>query len=124
MKGARAGTAGRAGARRLPETLRRLLAWAIAVAAFALLFAMLATTAPAQTQTQCGSRTRIVAVLAGKYGEAPKAIGSVSMQRFMEVYVSDTGSWTILMTDANNYSCIIAAGSDWEDVPFEPGARS
>ena len=106
--------------------MSRLASWAIATAALAVLFIVLVTAAPAQMQarTQCGPHARIVEVLAGKYGEAPKAIGAIDLNRFMEIYVSDAGSWTVLMTTTNGYSCIIAAGGDWEDVPFEPGARS
>ena len=108
------------------EAVSLLASWAIATAAFAALSIVLVTSAPAQmqNQAQCGPHARIVEVLAGKYGEAPKAIGAISSQRFMEVYVSDAGSWTMLMTTTNGYSCIIAAGDDWEDVPFKPGARS
>lgn len=114
------------GAKWSPEIVNRLVAWAIAMSAFAVLCVMLATTAPAQTQTQtqCGSRMRIVAALAGKYGEAPKAIGAIGSQRVLEVYASDVGSWTILVTTTNGSSCIIASGDSWEDVPFKPGAQS
>ena len=80
--------------------------------------------ARAEAQTQCGPHSRIVQVLAGKFGEAPKAIGTVSRDHVMEVYISQAGSWTILVTSADGTSCILASGSDWEDVPFEPGARS
>lgn len=100
----------------------RLVSWAIAAAALAVLFVVLATAAPAQTQ--CGPHARIVQALAGKYGEAPKAVGTVSRNHLLEVYVSRAGSWTILVTSADGTSCILASGSDWEDVPFKPGARS
>ena len=104
------------------ETVNRLISWSIAAAAFVVLFIVLATAALAQAQ--CGPHSRIVEVLAGKYGEAPKAIGTVNSRWLMEVYVSDAGSWTVLVTSADGTSCIVASGSDWEDVPFEPGARS
>ncbi|MDH3194739.1 MAG: hypothetical protein OEL78_00350 [Hyphomicrobiales bacterium] len=94
-----------------------------AIALAALLIGLL-WIAGAEAQTQCGPHRRIVEVLAGKYGEAPRAIGSVSRNHLMEVYVSETGSWTILVTSADGNACIIASGGDWEDVPFEPGARS
>jgi hypothetical protein len=108
------------------ETVSRLASRTIAAAALAAPFIVLATVAPAQMQNlmQCGPHARIVEVLAGKYGEAPKAIGAIDQDRFMEIYVSDAGSWTVLMTTTNGTSCIIAAGGDWEDVPFKPGARS
>jgi len=108
----------------------RLAAMLAAGAAFAMLFAVLVTAAPAQmqaqmpTQAQCGPHLRIVALLARQYREARKAIGTVSRNHVMEVYVSQAGSWTVLVTSADGNSCIIASGADWEDVPFKPGARS
>jgi hypothetical protein len=108
------------------DAVSRLASWLIAAAALAVLFVVMVTTAPAQNQmqAQCGPHTRIVEVLAGKYSEAPKAIGTVSRTHFMEVYVSQAGSWTILVTSADGNSCILASGGDWEDVPFKPGTRS
>ncbi len=66
---------------------------------------------------QCGPHLRMTQVLASKYSEAPKAIGTVNQARFMEVYTAKSGSWTILITSADGNSCIVAAGQDWEDVP-------
>lgn len=74
---------------------------------------------PALATLQCAPYTRMTEVLASKYSEAPKAIGTVNQRRFMEVYVSKAGSWTILVTSADGNSCIVAAGQDWEDVPRE-----
>ena len=106
--------------------MSRLISWAIIVAAFGVTFAILATAAPAQMQvrSQCGPHTQLIALLATRYLEAPKAIGTVSGSHYMEIYVSQAGSWTVLVTSADGISCIIAAGSNWEDVPFEPGERS
>ena len=102
--------------------MTRIAAWLITLAAITVLFAIQVTAAPAQVQ--CGSRDRMLAMLAMRYLEAPKAIGTVSAKRLMEIYVSTGGSWTILVTSADGNSCIVASGRDWEDVPFEPGARS
>jgi hypothetical protein len=33
-----------------------------------------------------------------------------------EVFVSASGTWTILMTDVKGQSCILAAGEGWEDT--------
>jgi len=97
-----------------------------AAVALSLLFATLVTAAPAQIQTQgqCAPHGPMTAMLATRYLEAPKAIGAVSGNHVMEVYVSAAGSWTLLVTSAQGYACILASGSDWEDVSFQPGARS
>ncbi len=92
-------------------TLRSLARTAIGVVA------ILAFTGSANATIQCGAHKRMTEVLASKYSEAPKAIGTVNQKRFMEVYVSKAGSWTILVTSADGNSCIVAAGQDWEDVP-------
>ena len=89
--------------------------------------AILAFTGSANASFQCGAHKQMIEVLASKYSEAPKAIGTVNERRFMEVYVSKSGSWTILVTSADGNSCIVAAGQDWEDVPhnltaLEPAA--
>ena len=99
---------------------------ALLAAAFFLLFAPLVTAASAQMQMrgQCGPHGSMITMLAMRYLEAPKAIGTVSRNHFMEVYVSAGGSWTILVTSAEGYACILASGGDWEDVSFEPGAKS
>lgn len=78
----------------------------------------------ANSATQCGSYDRMVQVLADKFGETPKANGTVSSKRIMQAFVSIGGSWTILVTRSDGYACIVIAGQDWEDVPFEPGQKS
>ena len=100
--------------------------WRVALAAFlaGVVVVGFVVMARAQAPSQCGPHKRLVQVLADKYGEAPKAIGGIDRQRFMEAYVSNAGSWTILVTTTSGYSCIVASGNDWEDVPFRPGARS
>ncbi len=90
------------------RSLARIAIGAIAVLAYA---------GSANAAIQCGAHKRMVEVLANKYNEVPKAIGTVNEKRFMEVYVSKSGSWTILVTSADGQSCIVAAGQDWEDVP-------
>ena len=34
----------------------------------------------------------------------------------LEILVSAGGTWTILVTDGNRTSCVIAVGEDWESV--------
>ncbi len=82
-------------------------------------------TVPANAAMACGPHKKLTKALTGKYKEARKGLGLVASRRVMEVFVSESGSWTLVMTDLNGVSCIIAAGHSWEDAPkvamVEPG---
>lgn len=102
--------------------------WGAVIRGFAIGVLMLALwfliwPAEAQVQMQCGPHKRMTEILANKYKETPKANGTVSRKRLMQAFVSDGGSWTIVITTADGNSCIIAAGQNWEDVLHEPGPR-
>ena len=36
-----------------------------------------------------------------------------------EVFASEKGTWTIMMTMANGMTCIMAAGHSWQNLPKE-----
>lgn len=66
--------------------------------------------------TVCAPRDDLVAQLDTQFDESQKAVGLLGEQAIMEVYASEQGSWTILSTDTNGTSCIIAAGEGWDDT--------
>ena len=68
----------------------------------------------------CNSHEKFTTFLAKKYSEKRKAIGLVSNTGMMEVYVSEKGTWSILMTATNGITCLIAVGDHWEDVKPKP----
>ena len=72
---------------------------------------------PVSAAMQCASHETMIKLLAKRYSEVPKAIGLVGKKRVMEVYVSEKGTWTILVTNSGGQTCILAAGNNWEDVP-------
>lgn len=72
---------------------------------------------PAFASLQCASHEKMIELLSKRFSEVPKAIGLVGQKRVMEVYVSKTGTWTILVTNSEGQTCILAAGNNWEDVP-------
>lgn len=81
-------------------------------------FFVLTTPAVAQAQfAMCGVRAQIVELLKTKYKEAPQAVGVISDNGVAELFVSEKGTWTMLMTLTNGKSCIIAAGHSWEQAP-------
>jgi hypothetical protein len=81
---------------------------------------LLALTAPSIAQAQfatCGARAAIVDQLKTKYQETRQAVGLISNIGAAELYVSEKGTWTMLMTLTNGKSCIIAAGHSWDGAP-------
>jgi len=71
--------------------------------------------APAAAQTVCGKREDIILQLERKYGETRRSVGVQQGRGVVEVFASrETGSWTILVTDARGMTCLMAAGEAYE----------
>ncbi|MEL6482149.1 MAG: hypothetical protein AAFQ75_11915 [Pseudomonadota bacterium] len=94
----------------LPEGRRLALAAGIALC----LGLPAAQDAAAQGRMFCGERDKIVADLARKYGETRRSYGLSRSQGVIEVYASESGSWTILITRRDGLSCLMAAGEAYE----------
>ena len=105
---------------KLTSTGSRLLAGLFAASILASALA-----APARAAPPCGPYAKITAALKQKYKELRKGIGLVSNRNVAEVYVSDSGSWTFIVTYVNGMACVVATGHSWEDAPkvasVEPG---
>lgn len=71
----------------------------------------------AQAQPNCGDRDKIVTHLQSKYQETHRASGLESDTKMVEIWTSgDSGTWTILITQANGVTCVAAAGQNWLDL--------
>jgi hypothetical protein len=84
----------------------------------------LATAASAE-QMVCGEREHLVTHLGAAYSEAPANLGLAATGSVVEVLTSDRGTWTILVTEPNGVTCVVAAGENWENLPrvaMGPGA--
>ena len=71
---------------------------------------------------QCAKHDQLVGLLVKKYSENPVATGTVNDDRYMQLFVSSPGTWTILMTKTDGQACIVAAGENWEKLG--PAARA
>ncbi len=72
---------------------------------------------PAGAQMVCGERKSVVAQLEEKYGETRRSIGVQDGRGIIEVYASDkTGTWTILVTNTDGKTCLMAAGEGFESL--------
>lgn len=83
----------------------------------AVLFGM-AVAAPPAIAAGCADRDLVVERLQSKYSEAMVAGGLQGVQdnkmTMLEVWSSEkTGTFTVIMTNAQGVSCILAAGTDW-----------
>lgn len=73
---------------------------------------------PAGAQTVCGGHAKFTETLAQKYEEMPSAYGIVGQRNLVELFVSKTGTWTMLVTRPDGTSCVLATGQSWEQVPL------
>ncbi|WP_224407930.1 hypothetical protein [Afifella sp. IM 167] len=93
---------------------------AVAVMAASLAFCGSAEAASTRLSVpQCAEHGKMVEILAQEYKELPKALGIVRGERIMQLFVSERGTWTIVVTKTSGSTCIVAAGQDWEEVPVD-----
>ena len=97
------------------------VSWILA-ASFAVAALLGPVGAHAQTQSQtllCDQRASIIGYMAEKYREAPVAIGVTSTGSIVEVLTTGDGTtWTIIVSNPNGTSCLIAAGEGWRALRF------
>ncbi len=69
----------------------------------------------ASAQMMCAARADLLVNLKGKFSEAPVAIGLINTAGVVEVLASPEGdTWTIIVTDPQGTSCLMAAGAYWQ----------
>jgi hypothetical protein len=65
----------------------------------------------------CGSRPEILKQLSKRFKEAPVALGLAKNGSVLEVLTSDDGeTWTIMVSQPNGSSCLVAVGEGWEEL--------
>ncbi|MFC3641179.1 hypothetical protein [Aquibium oceanicum] len=62
----------------------------------------------------CGKRDSMVADLGQQFREQSLATGLVDENAMMEIFVSPSGTWTILATGTDGISCVLAVGEGFE----------
>lgn len=78
----------------------------------------------AQMQMMCAPRADIITNLQGKFSENTVALGLDNSGGVVELLASPDGeTWTIIVTDPQGTSCLMAAGEFWESARkrAEPG---
>ncbi|MEX0584084.1 MAG: hypothetical protein WD185_10460 [Sneathiella sp.] len=71
----------------------------------------------ASAQSVCFERTALLKHLNGKFEEAPVAAGLAANGSMLEVFSSPDGvTWTIILTQPNGATCVMASGESWIGV--------
>jgi len=90
-----------------------------------LLLAAIASPNTAEARSFCAPRDNIVKILDKKFSEKRLAIGLANQKGLVELYVSAGGTWSMVRTNVQGVSCVIASGHAWEQAPLAtllPGA--
>jgi hypothetical protein len=69
------------------------------------------------TTTVCAAHDAIVASLAENFQEQRESMGLTDGGMLIEIFVSDEGKWTMILSTPTGLSCIIASGESWERMP-------
>lgn len=83
---------------------------------FLVLAAPVQAQVPMQMTMPCYPHDAVTKLIGDKYKEVRRSYG-VSGHNLTELYLSPTGSWTLLTTAPAGMTCILASGEGWENVP-------
>jgi len=93
----------------------------VAIAALVAATAVLILPFSVAGQTMCGGYETITERLRQGFGEHRRVEAVTANGGLMEIFVSDSGSWTILVTLPGGPSCPVASGEGWQGLP-PPGS--
>ena len=66
----------------------------------------------------CADHSEIVRQLRDRYGEERLSVGLTTANHMIELFASsETGTWTITLTAPGGPTCLVAAGSDFRQLP-------
>ena len=78
-------------------------------------YALFVSAPPANAEQFCAPRDKAVMQLAKQFGESVSGRGlAANGKRMIEMFVSDKGSWTVLISDPNGRSCVMSSGENWQ----------
>lgn len=76
-----------------------------------------AVSIPARAQVVCADHRLVTDHLATNYDEHAVGTGLTFAGRAIELFVAETGSWTIVVTAPDGESCIVSHGEAWQTPP-------
>ena len=72
---------------------------------------------PVYAQQRCMLHDDLAAVLSQRFNEHPTGEGLTGDGRLLEIFASESGTWTLVMTQPTQLSCVFAVGDDWFNSP-------
>lgn len=78
--------------------------------------ALLMAAEPASAALRCGPRAEVLDMLGERYEETRRGIGVAGPTQVLEVFASEQGTWSVLVTDPQGRTCLVASGRSWEDL--------
>jgi hypothetical protein len=87
------------------------------IAVLGLASAMVFTASPASAAA-CAPRDQFARHLDTNYQEQSQGLGVASDGSLFEIFTSDKGTWSLLITNGQKVSCIVAAGDMWVAKPL------
>ena len=75
----------------------------------------------AEAARVCGDRDELLKRLEQRHEETPQAIGLSADGGVLEVLVSPSGGWTILVTYPKRPTCVVAVGEAWQALQLTGG---
>jgi hypothetical protein len=98
--------------------MRSVISIGLSVLVFAAMMVSFQVT-EASAQNACFERGALIKHLDGKFKEAPVAAGLAANGSVLEVFTSPDGvTWTIVLTQPNGATCVMASGESWMGIPL------
>ena len=91
-----------------------------AVAAATLAAATFVLTPPA-TASPCGRHEELAKYLAEHFFERSLGAGLTRDGKLLEIFISEKGTWTVLVSLPTGISCIVSEGTDWQGKSLVAG---
>jgi hypothetical protein len=94
-----------------------------AVAAVTLAVDQFVVTPPA-TADRCGSHGELTHYIAKHYFEQRRGVGLTGDGKLFEVFISEQGRWTVLVSLPTGVSCVVLEGTDWQGRSLVAGPEA
>lgn len=79
---------------------------------------LLAAKAATAEQVPCSTHTNIIEQLERRHSEVPVSLGLSTAGKLVQVFsTADGATWTIVLTQPDGTSCVVAAGEHWQTWP-------
>ena len=93
-----------------------------ALAVLGIVAATLSLAGQASAQRVCASHEAATMQLEKQFNERVAGRGLANRGKAMiELFVSEKGSWTVVISEPNGRSCVLATGDSWQQVPLLVG---